>query len=159
ILARATGRIFDYDTYMRMRYNTIGMKAFFVLAEYGLGPDLSEEMAHKDMRDIHSIALEHISVVNDLFSFRKEYYAKEYINSICILCDQERLDLQGAVYKASGIIHAKESAFLDKRGEILSGKLGARPGVRAYLDELGYTLAGNLQWSYLTPRYHGAGHT
>jgi hypothetical protein len=158
VAMRARGEIPDWKTYLDMHV-TSGCEANLTVLEYGQGFDLTEELeTSKELREARRLVGESYVVVNDLFSFRKEYFQGDYGNAISVFMLNEGLKLQEAVEKVCELIEEVERKFIEKREEILGSPIGARPDVRAHLSELGYAIAGNLEWSYRTPRYNGAGH-
>jgi hypothetical protein len=159
ITSRSDGSVFDYDTYIKVRRDSVGMGMYFVLGEYGLGIDLTDDLArHRPLRDVIDVALDHIMLTNDLFSFRAEAGMDDYVNALSVLRLSEGLDLQAAVDRLFAVIDGLRADFMAARAAIEAGELGRRPEIRAYLDALWHMMAGNLQWSYLTSRYNGPGH-
>jgi len=159
ITSRAEDTVFDFDTYIKVRRDSVGMGMYFVLGEYGLGIDLSDRLEqHAELREIIDIALEHIMLTNDVFSFRNEASMDDYVNALAVLCLTEDMPLQSAVDRLFAIIEARRTAFMAARTAIEAGELGEDPEIRAYLDALWHMMAGNLAWSYLTSRYNGVGH-
>jgi hypothetical protein len=159
ISSRKEDEVFDYDTYIKVRRDSVGMGMYFVLGEYGLGLDLGDELAaHAELREIVDVALEHIMLTNDLFSFRAESVKDDHVNALAVLRLDRKMDLQEAVDELYRVIDGKRAAFMAARDRIRASPLGARPGIAAYLDALWHMMAGNLQWSYLTSRYNGVGH-
>ncbi|MFF3488901.1 hypothetical protein ACFYXC_37385 [Streptomyces sp. NPDC002701] len=67
-------------------------------------------------------------------------------------------DLQAAVDRIAATIHRVESEFDHHATTLRAGLAGDDTGLRVYLDALEAMIAGNLEWSYLTPRYNGRGH-
>ncbi|MGW2600293.1 terpene synthase family protein [Streptomyces klenkii] len=154
---RMRGEIPDFPEYMAI-HTASGCWCNTTLAEYGLGMDLTEELQqYPKLRQACRIVHESFVFANDLFSFRKEYFQGDYGNAISVFMVNEGLSLQESVDKLCSLIEEAESRFTVLRRQILSGPLGSRSDIRSYLDELGYCMSGNLEWSYLTPRYHGAG--
>ena len=158
IASRAEDAVFDYDTYIKVRRDSVGMGMYFVLGEYGLGVDLTDELASGPLRDLVDTALDHIMLTNDVFSFRAEAAMDDYVNAVAVLCLSEGLPVQDAVDRVFTVVEGKRVEFMARRAAIGSTELGCRPDVAAYLDALWHMMAGNLQWSYLTSRYNGPGH-
>lgn len=159
ITSRRDGRVFDFDTYITVRRDSVGMGMYLVLGEYGLGIDLTDQLAeHAPLRRLVDIALEHIMLTNDLFSFRAEAAMDDYVNALAVLRLSEGMDLQPAVDKLFSLIEGRRLDFMAARGALEAGPLGVDPEVMAYLDAVWHMMAGNLQWSYLTSRYNGVGH-
>jgi hypothetical protein len=159
ISSRSEELVFDYETYLRVRRDSVGMGMYFVLGEYGLGIDLTDHLKnHAELRDVIDIALEHIMLTNDLFSFRAECAMDDYVNALSVLRVNNGLSLQDGVDELFSVIEEKRVAFMRARRGIESGELGADPAVLSYVDALWHMMAGNLQWSYETSRYNGVGH-
>lgn len=68
-------------------------------------------------------------------------------------------NLQAAVDRIAAIVHRVETEFDNLTTTLRAGAAGQDSSLRAYLDALEAMIAGNLEWSYLTPRYNGRGHT
>ncbi|WP_394831555.1 terpene synthase family protein [Pendulispora rubella] len=158
--ARRSGTCFNYVDYMGLRRDSVSGKPYFILAEYAMDIDLSEEFAaYPELDALNRTALDQLILVNDLFSFRKEYFAGDSMNAISVLRRSGGLDLQGAVSVVCDTVNDLTRQFVHDRDRLLSSDLGRRPHVRAYATAIGQIMAGNLHWSFLTPRYHGAGYT
>jgi hypothetical protein len=158
IASRSADMIFDYDTYLNVRRDSVGMGMYFVLGEYGLGIDLTDALTDERLRELIDVALEHIMLTNDMFSFRAEAAMDDYVNAVAVLCLSEGLSLQEAIDRLFMVVEGRRVEFMARRTSIESTDLGQRPEVAAYLDALWHMMAGNLQWSYLTSRYNGTGH-
>lgn len=159
ITSRVEDEVFDYDTYIKVRRDSVGMGMYFVLGEYGLGIDLSDHLEnHEALHQIIDIALEHIMLTNDLFSFRAECVMDDYVNALSVLRVNGGLSLQDGVDELFTVVEEKRVAFMRARRAIENSPLGADSDVRSYLDALWHMMAGNLQWSYQTARYNGVGH-
>jgi Terpene synthase family 2, C-terminal metal binding len=158
IASRAEDFVFDYDTYLKVRRDSVGMGMYFVLGEYGLGIDLTDEVADGPLRELVDTALEHIMLTNDVFSFRAEAAMDDYVNAVAVLCLNEGMSLQDAIDRVFTVVEGKRVEFLARRAAIEATEWGRRPDIAAYLDALWHMMAGNLQWSYLTSRYNGVGH-
>jgi hypothetical protein len=145
-----------FDFYLHKRRINFYGWWLFVYAEYAMGIDLSD-LSSMELMAAQTYANNHMTLVNDLYSFPKELFADPGMNAILVFLRQG-LGLQQAVDRVVQLIHQAEAEFINVRDEILLGSLGARSDVRAYLDALGYLINGNLRWSQITPRYHGDDH-
>jgi hypothetical protein len=70
----------------------------------------------------------------------------------------EGMPLQKIINKLCEEINRLEADFIQQRKEISASSLGHYPGLRDYIDAIGYMMSGSLFWSYLTTRYHGPGY-
>jgi len=66
--------------------------------------------------------------------------------------------LRSAVTHVVEEVDRVEEECLVLRRRFLAGPAGGYPGIAAYADALGWMIAGNLEWSCITTRYHGDGH-
>ncbi|WP_194292671.1 terpene synthase family protein, partial [Streptomyces katsurahamanus] len=144
----------DMERFLTIRRECVDMRFFLALLEAGMDialPDTElDGIEHVTLR-----ALEHIALVNDLFSFRKEAYEGECFNVISVIRARDGVPLQEAIDRTCGFIDEAEAAFIAARDEVL--RTSPTRDVAVYLDALGYVMAGNQHWSYITPRYHGDG--
>jgi Terpene synthase family 2, C-terminal metal binding len=147
-----------FTDYLALRRRSVCVTPWCVLAEYGLGIDLTDFAHFPELRKIHETAVTHAMLTNDLHSFRAEYYKGDFVNAIIVGCSREKMSLQDSVDQVCAMIARAERDFVCERSRVLAGTLGTRPDVRRYLSALEYLLAGNMRWSYLTGRYHGPGY-
>ncbi|ATL69225.1 terpene synthase [Nocardia terpenica] len=155
---RDRGEIPDLDTCLEIRRLSIGMRPGLVGAEYVHDIDLTRLLKRDPslVRAGHT-AIEHIMLVNDLFSFRKEYFQGEYINVMASLLFTHQYSLQNAVDFVCRRIRDADEALANLCDE-LRLRYAWYPQVQTYLDTLGSICAGNLRWSLETTRYNGSGY-
>ncbi|MGW7045731.1 terpene synthase family protein [Streptomyces avermitilis] len=146
------------DTLVEARRKASGVWMCTTFAEWGLGIDLSDEFAQPALADAARLAGEQMIYHNEILSFRKEYFSGDTMNLVAAWAGPDLKDLQEAVDRAHTAATHAEVAFVALRERILATPLGRRPGVAAYLAELGHLMAGCLRYEYLVPRYHGLGH-
>ncbi|MEU1390683.1 MULTISPECIES: terpene synthase family protein [unclassified Nonomuraea] len=151
----------DYDSYMRERRSSLGVRWLFGFAEFGTpGVRLSQEAStHPDMAAIHDTAVDGYTLINDLVSYRKELPAGDQVNLLHHLQHSEGLTLQAAMNRVCSLIDATEDTFIGLREQFTTGPQGTDPGMRAYLDEIGHIMTSNLRWAAISRRYeeHGLG--
>ena len=155
---RRTGRLPGLDAYLRARRDSVTGRACLIHAEYVLDLDLSAELADPLFTPVHEAVLDHLTLVNDLFSFRKEHYGAEGAGALHLLLAAGSAPLQQAVDQVCARITAAERAFTAGCDRLLTGRFAADPRVHAYLTELGHLCSGSLRFSRITERYHGPGH-
>ncbi|SEM08896.1 terpene synthase family protein [Streptacidiphilus jiangxiensis] len=147
-----------YDAYLAARYADSAFDLVGVAIEHGLGlPDLTALQEAADAAawtELHRACFVHTILVNDLLSFRKEYFAGEPMNALAVLRDAEGLTLQQATDTVCARIAAAEENFLAAARTLRSD--GAEATDR-YLTAWELMLSGNLVWSLACPRYHGPG--
>lgn len=144
------------SAYEKSRRRSIG-ECCFPLLEYGLDLDLTGQLA--DFPWLHRLDVlvaRHWIGVNDIFSYRKELHSGDTMNEIALALADD--DLQAAVDRVAANVRKAEDEFLTLREQLLAGPAGKQPGIKGYAEALGWMIAGNLEWSYTTTRYHGPGH-
>ncbi|WP_328868879.1 terpene synthase family protein [Streptomyces sp. NBC_00287] len=142
-----------WQTYLRMRRETIGMPVFMALAQVGHGPEVADE-AFTACRAAANLVNDHVTLTNDVFSVRKELCSGDCVNGVVAWALHHGTGLQQAVDEACTLIDEKEREFLAERDRV-----SARfPHAAEYLDRLGHIISGNQHWNYITPRYHGEGY-
>ncbi|MFF1481465.1 hypothetical protein ACFVYD_28620 [Streptomyces sp. NPDC058301] len=148
----------DLPTYEKYRGSSIG-ECCFPLLEFGLGIDLSDRLQElPELRRLNTLVARHWIGVNDVFSYRKEHYSGDTMNEIQLALAENGGDLQVAVDRIAATVHRVENEFDHLATTLRAGEAGRDSGLRVYLDALEAMIAGNLEWSYLTPRYNGRGH-
>ncbi|MEU6485593.1 hypothetical protein [Streptomyces sp. NPDC046887] len=147
----------DLPTYEACRNTSIG-ECCFPLLEFGLGIDLSETRDRLRLNRLNVLVARHWIGVNDLFSYRKELYSGDTMNEIQLALADNGGDLQGAVDRVADTVRRVETEFVHLAAQLRDGVNRADLGLLAYLDALEEMMAGNLAWSYLTPRYNGHAH-
>src|SRR5690606_17539433 len=79
---RNSPEVYDFDAYLRMRRNSVGMGMYFALGE-ALAPPFPDEPLAEELRArMVGYALDHIALANDLFSFRAEADADDTVNAV-----------------------------------------------------------------------------
>ncbi|KAL0932348.1 terpene synthase metal binding domain protein [Colletotrichum truncatum] len=148
----------DYQSYMDKRLTNVYGWWLTIHVEYAKGIDIGDLSEHPEILTARRAAINHITLVNDLYSFPKELDAKEAMNAILVLMRREEYDLQGAVDKVVELIHHAEKEFESTRSDILQGHLGQKPDIKSYLDGIAHVMTGNLRWSQMSTRYFGDQH-
>ncbi len=148
----------DLPTYEKYRNSSIG-ECCFPLLEFGLGIDLSDRLETlPELRRLNMLVARHWIGVNDVFSYRKELYSGDAMNEIQLALAENGGDLQAAVDRIAATVHRVEAEFDHLTTKLRDDAADQDSGLLAYMDALEAMIAGNLEWSYLTPRYNGRGH-
>lgn len=147
----------DLPTYETYRNTSIG-QCCFPLLEFGLGIDLGDRLTQlPELQRLNRLVARHWIGVNDVFSYRKELYSGDTMNEIQLALAENGGDLQAAVDRIAATVHRVETEFDRLTAILRAGAAGRDSGLRAYLDALEAMIAGNLEWSYLTPATTAAG--
>ncbi len=151
--------VLDLSTYESHRHRSIG-GCCFPLLEFALGTDLTDHLKElPELRRLNMLVARHWIGVNDVFSYRKELYSGDTMNEIQLALADNGGNLQAAVDRIAATVHRVEAEFDEITTTLRAGTASQDSSLRAYLDALEAMIAGNLEWSYLTPRYNGPGHT
>ena len=154
---RNSATIYDFDTYLRMRRNSVGMGMYFALGE-ALAPPFDAEAGGSEYRErLLGHALDHIALANDLFSFRAEADADDAVNAVATLILSEDLSVQEAIDRVGLEVQRNEMAFRRTLHETVAA-LGRGHAVSVYGGLLWHMMCGNVEWSYRTTRYNGERH-
>jgi Terpene synthase family 2, C-terminal metal binding len=159
--SRIVGEVLEPEAYLQMHRHTIGCKECLIVSEHAAGVDVTTELtADSQLGGLWQIAADHVMLVNDVLSFRKEVFAGEPVNIVMSLMIHERLSLQDSVDRVCEMIAAVDCDFTRACVDIRSRyqEHPKRDDVSRYLDALGSMMSGNLAWSYEAPRYHGPGY-
>ncbi len=154
IVAEARARhddiIPDLASYLQARRTNLFGYWATLITEYALGLDLGVQLAASaDLRLAVDLVINHMILVNDIFSFVKEYEAGEMMNAIWILCAHEALSLQQAVDRVAGQLSQTEDDFI----AICERVRACQPELELYLCELGHMISGNLRHHRVASRY------
>ncbi|MEZ0064711.1 hypothetical protein ABIA32_000699 [Streptacidiphilus sp. MAP12-20] len=159
---KAEASVDGYESYLDARYADSAFDLVGVAIEHGLGVDLTLTRAaapEAAWDALHRACFVHTILVNDLLSFRKEYFGAEPMNALSVLGRTEGLSLQQAADTVCARIAAAEDAFLTHTATLRAAAADADPGLQLNLDRYltawELMLSGNLTWSLGCPRYHG----
>ncbi|EPS43319.1 hypothetical protein H072_2687 [Dactylellina haptotyla CBS 200.50] len=147
------GRAPSIDDYMQIRMGTSGVAALSALTEYMMQVDLGDEIRNDP--DIQSIYKENnsiISLVNDIFSLRKELAFPFYCNAVAVLYHEHR-SLQTAVDETYRLV-ATSVLNLEVAAERLFQKYpDRRNDLEGFVYAAKTMCTGNITWSRMTRRY------
>ncbi|MEU2795468.1 hypothetical protein [Streptomyces sp. NPDC007117] len=153
------GTAVNLAMYEASRINSVA-GGCFPLLEYGLGIDLTRELdTVPDLGRLTYLVARHWIAVNDIFSYRKEHYSGDTVNEITLALAADGGDLQDAIDRITQTVTDIEDEFCTLAEQLLGDTDGQPPAVIQYIQALHWAIAGNLEWSYITPRYNGRGHT
>jgi hypothetical protein len=148
----------DVDSYLEIRRASLAQRPYSVMLEFVLDLDLTTLLDEDpDLASTELLLAEHILLVNDLISYRNECFAGDYFNLTSSLIHRHGHNLQQAVDEIVARI-AEADQKLNDAVNLLRRRYAAHPAksqIETYLNALGPYCAGNLRWSFETPRYHG----
>ncbi|MFE0063410.1 terpene synthase family protein [Streptomyces sp. NPDC059003] len=154
--SRMQRAVLEKDPYLNVRKDTIGCHWILGFSEYALGIDLTDELqCSADLRKLNFLITEHMIVLNDLFSFRKELRHGDLINSVVSACRSQGITLQESVNRAHKHLGDLEKAIAATQMSLLDGEFVDNPSVQAYVHDVSSIPAATWYWQYATTRYHG----
>ncbi|MFH8790751.1 terpene synthase family protein [Streptomyces roseoverticillatus] len=145
-----THRMTD-EEFLAWRVSDVGYEANIGIAEYAVGCDVS---GHEEaLRALKVKAVEHVLVINDVYSYRRELAKGCAAASILTLwMRRDGISLQRAVYRACELVRAVEADYVAMESELVSGE----PGMASYAEALRMLFQGNLVVHASGTRYNGA---
>ncbi|PLW66816.1 hypothetical protein GQS52_07665 [Streptomyces sp. SCUT-3] len=137
--------VLDFATYLGVRRTHHAAHRAAVLTEYAIGVDLTRELSESPaLAAARDLAVDHLTLVDELFSFPEECRAPRSVSAVWVFVAHEGRTVQGAVDKLAGLVAAAEEDFAETCARVLHGPLGERGDVLLYLRELGHLMSGNL---------------
>lgn len=154
------GKEVHQDTYTAYRSRSVGV-CCFPLVEHGLGIDLTHHLTTSQslITQLNRLVARHWVYVNDIFSYRKELYSGDTMNEIWLTTQGRPDQLQHAVDTLADRARTLYGEFEHHCRALARDVPDPNHPLRRYAEALPLMISGNLEWSYLTPRYHGSGHT
>ncbi|MEK2478938.1 MULTISPECIES: terpene synthase family protein [Streptomyces] len=150
----------DLDAYMELRRETVYGTYCWLLAEYALGLDFTDMFTeHPELFGVWQDASDHLIVFNDLISLRKEWFVEcdDRMSASWILRRQHGFTVQEFADWTAARLAEIERSYVKRCQDILTTSWGNTPAMRAYLCEIGHTMAGSLFFSRSSARYHAPG--
>lgn len=148
----------DMDSYLEYRRCNLGFDCLRGFVEYALDIDMSVVPPSPDLDAFDAACGVHMSLVNDLFSYRKEAGDADVANALNILRRGRGVSLQDAVDQVCDRIRDAERD-LDRHARTLSeGDDAHARTMRLYTDTMKANVGGHFAWTMSTPRFNGKGH-
>ncbi|EJM61784.1 terpene synthase family protein [Pseudomonas sp. GM50] len=159
----ATGKVLPFDEFLELRHWNTGLLPSFPVAEFLYGLDLTELLAQdRELQLAIRVTNEHVGLVNDILSHRKEHAIGVTLNAM----ESLRIAHGHSPQEAADILCQrirKADRTRVELCEVLRRRYADRPDadrIGMYLDGLGRICAGNLRWLLENDRYvdsHGNG--
>ncbi|RLU81831.1 hypothetical protein CTZ27_32025 [Streptomyces griseocarneus] len=146
------------DEYMALAHYHVGTHPWIQQAEVALEISIGHELRESpQMARVWESVGECTRLVEDAFSFRKEFFSGDRGNLVLVLMRNYGLGLQEALDEVHELYRKAEERLFRRIEAVLSGPAGGRQDVRAYLDEIPMEITGMLHYGHYSPRYNGAG--
>ncbi|KAF2796773.1 Aristolochene synthase from penicillium Roqueforti [Melanomma pulvis-pyrius CBS 109.77] len=147
--------------YLQYREADVGKALLSALMRFSMGLHLTPDQ-QSSVRALEQNCSRQISIVNDIYSWEKEYKASQMLNAEgAVLCSGVKLvsEEAGLDFEASKRVlwsMAREwERVHDSMAQELLTSVGANSeAMKLYIKGLEYQMSGNELWSKTTPRYH-----
>ncbi|MCP1464171.1 terpene synthase family protein [Pseudomonas sp. S3E17] len=152
----ATGTVLPFDEFLELRHPNTGLFPSFPVAEFLYDLDLTELLAQdQELRLAIKATNEHVGLVNDILSHRKEHTAGVTLNAMESLRMAHGHNAQEAADILCQRIRDADRTRVELC-EVLRRRYANRPDadrIGMYLNGLGQICAGNLRWLLENDRY------
>lgn len=114
------------------------------------------------LQEIEMNASNHISVINDIYSFEKELKASQsghregsaLCSSVSVLSVQAKLTYAASKRVLWAMCREWELVHEELAARRLAVQSPCSDSIRAFIKGIEYQMSGNEAWSKITPRYH-----
>jgi len=148
----------DIQLYLVMRRESIGTRPCFVLMRSTRRLYIPDDvLIDPTIREMENVALDMVSIVNDVYSFKKEWGDNGALNNLLTVLQKDpmtnHLDLQERLDYIEKLFKTAWDRFQACREKLPSFDPDMDQQVAAYADGLIDWIVGNIQWSSLNHRY------
>ncbi|KAI0784175.1 terpenoid synthase [Abortiporus biennis] len=154
---REQGIVLDLKSYEPLRRENSAVRCCFGLFGHTLGLDLPDEIFyHPLLYSMHLDAVDMVCWSNDLYSYNMEQAMGHTTNNVLsVLMQEYNVDLQAASYLVGDHYKLLMDRFLDNKKKLPSFGPKMDKVVDRFVMAMEAWVAGNLNWSFETPRYFG----
>ncbi|WP_261241789.1 terpene synthase family protein [Serratia entomophila] len=152
------GVVLDFNSFRELRRFNSALLPYFVFAEYLHDLDLSELIHDEDLQLAIQATNDHVMLVNDLYSYRKERSAGVTLNAMESLTHTHQMSLQQAADEICTLI-SEADQIRETQCQKLRRRYAHRPDagqLGRYLDTFSTMCSGTLRWILENPRYYDA---
>ncbi|KAF8203486.1 isoprenoid synthase domain-containing protein [Mycena galopus ATCC 62051] len=115
-----------------------------------------EAMDHPVVKEIKDLAADILVIDNDILSYNREQSLDNSgCNIVTVAMRQFNVDAGGAICWACDHHYELEARFLTLCTMVPSFSPEVDKALKTYIDNIGYAVAGNVEWSFEDPRYMG----
>ncbi|MCC9706036.1 terpene synthase family protein [Streptomyces sp. MNU76] len=147
------------DQYLSFRDDDTGMWPYIIGVPHIMGAHPTEEEWNDPRRArLAWLANRHVLLVNDLYSFHKEYLQHSQnipslLHSVTVMVLGDGLEWQEAIDRLVNLVYAAEREYTEIRDQWIAE--GASTAVREVFTGFELEMAGSLRYHLTSPRYHG----
>ncbi|KAH9977837.1 terpenoid synthase [Lactifluus volemus] len=155
---RDHGDVLELEEYIRLRRENSAVRVCFGMISYILGIDLPDDVFEDPtFQKIYYCAVDMVCWANDLYSYNMELNSGlEGNNFITVLMRTQHMDIQAACDFVGRHYKQLMDDFLSAKASLRSFGPKVDVDVKRYIEACQHWPAGNLVWSFETPRYFGA---
>jgi len=145
--------------YLKFRHDNVGAPFVLACVKFSLGSSVN--LQQSALNRLHDLAMDHLGLVNDLYSFDKELRdfqtgkSKELINMVAVIKDVRRLDTWDTAKEQTYVLQLQREASISDEIRRLDETNALDTETWQYVEALCACLAGNAFYSMTTSRYGG----
>ncbi|KAK8134625.1 hypothetical protein PG984_006637 [Apiospora sp. TS-2023a] len=145
------------DQYLAFRMLNGGMEPFWLMCQFGMGINISEEDLRL-VRHIFEPAESALVLTNDYWSWEREHNAwvtngSRIVNSIEVLSRNQGIGFDEARETVRKMIGDYEAEYIRRKDAYIRDHLSISPAMRRFVEVCGLVVAGNHYWCANCPRH------
>ncbi|MFY1688568.1 terpene synthase family protein [Plantactinospora sp. WMMB782] len=154
---KASGRLPGVDEYIPLRRATSAAYVSYTLIEFATGRPVPDAVYHHPaVRQVADTANDLLSWFNDLLSLERDAATSGGHNLVLAVAREERIPVQAAIEAVVRRWQRDMRRFVDLRNAVPSFGPALDGPLRQYLDGLGNSVRGTMDWSMESARYRDA---
>jgi hypothetical protein len=145
----------NLDRFVQLRLLASGMFACISVIEFAQGIFLPDYVLnHPVIEQMRYDCAFYGAILNDIFSFHKEWQAGNHFNLIALLIDTRGLSLEDAVHQAVMMLNEKAADFIALERQVpRSGNEAANRMLGKYIQGMRDHFIASWHWQFSTNRY------
>ncbi|MEQ4304823.1 terpene synthase [Plantactinospora sp. B6F1] len=154
---KASGRLPGVAEYITLRRATSAAYVSYVLLEFATGRPVPDAIYHHPaVREVADTANDLLSWFNDLLSLERDAATSGGHNLVLALAREQRIPVEAAIEAVVRRWQHSMRRFLELRDAVPSFGPALDGPLRQYLDGLGNSVRGTIDWSMESARYRDA---
>jgi hypothetical protein len=141
------------DEILELRLDSVSMDVCHALIEYAMDIDISDYLSD-DLRILENSAVRHSILINEIFSFKKEFEREE--SSECfnaVLHLFQTMNLEESLNEVQRMFEESENKFIAIRDKLMRVEK-VNEVLNSYINGIEWQCGGIVVWHYVTPRYN-----
>ncbi|KDR70518.1 hypothetical protein GALMADRAFT_144788 [Galerina marginata CBS 339.88] len=154
---RSQNQIPSISEYLLVRRVCVGGIFTWAHVEYALEINLPDSVFSDPVFiELTTAATDIMALQNDLVSFNKEQAGDEYLNFVCSIMVEKRVELQEAIDTLVAMTETRVGEYVNLKAQFPVFGPGVDSEVARYFAGIEQLLQGGIVWSYFTSRYFAA---